>query len=189
VLTDRGRARNTEDVQPRPGTLLWIGLLAVVLGPACGGEQEGWEVRRYGADDATYTAVRAELVGPCRVSHVVDGDTIDVECHSFSDQVRLLRIDTPEPGQPGHAEARAALARLVEGRDVRLLFEEAGVRQRGNYGRLLAYVYADKTNVNVEMVRLGWSTFWTEFGEGRFAKPFTAAAEQARAAERGLWAD
>jgi micrococcal nuclease len=183
------RSLRTRPAQGRRGRLVCLGLLAVTFGAACGGGDEGWEVRRFGSGDATHEAVRSELIGPCRVKHVVDGDTLDVECRSFSDQVRMLRIDTPEAGRPGHAEARDALAELVEGRDVHLLFEERGVKQRGNYGRLLAYVYAGETNVNVEMVRLGWSTFWTEFGEGRFAEPFRKAEEQARQNERGLWAD
>ena len=75
----------------------------------------------------------------------------------------------------------------MEGRDVDLLFEERGVRQRGNYGRLLAYLYVGDTNVNVEMVRQGWSPFWTDYGAGRFAAPFRAAEDEAKAAKRGLW--
>lgn len=156
----------------------------------CGGDEdaEGWAVRRFQESDANQEAVRRDLVGPCRVAHVVDGDTLDVECRSFTDQVRMLRIDTPEAGQLGHSEARGALLELVGDRDVHLLFEERGVRQRGNYGRLLAYVYADGRNVNVELVRLGWSTFWTDFGEGRFAGAFSAAEKEAKEAQRGLWA-
>jgi len=169
------------------GALCGLALLA--LGPGCGREEgKGWQVRRFGAGDATLEAVRRDLIGPCRVNNVVDGDTLDVACRSFSDQVRMLRIDTPEAGQPGHPEARRALQDLVENRDVYLLFEERGVKQRGNYGRLLAYVYANDRNVNVEMVREGWSTFWTDFGEGRFADAFRAAEEEARKAKRGLWA-
>jgi micrococcal nuclease len=167
-----------------------LGASAILaLGAGCGSQDEGWEVRRFGSGDATHEAVRSELLGPCKVARVIDGDTLDVECRSFSDQVRMLRIDTPEAGQPGYAEAREALESLVGGRDIHLLFEERGVRQRGNYGRLLAYVYAGEMNVNVEMVRLGWSTFWTDFGEGRFAEPFRAAEAQAKAKKRGLWAD
>jgi len=163
--------------------------LVMLAAPGCGeGEQQGWEVRRHSAGDPSLEAVERELVGPCRVSHVSDGDTLDVACRSFNDQVRLLRIDTPEAGQRGHAEARRALADLVEGKEVHLLFEEKGVRDRGNYGRLLAYVYADGKNVNIEMVRRGWSTFWTEFGAGRFERAFRQAEEEARKKNAGLWA-
>jgi micrococcal nuclease len=160
--------------------------LALALGPACGGEGEGWQVRRFGKGDPSYEAVRSDLIGPCRVTQVVDGDTLDVECRSFNDQVRLLRVDAPEGGQEGHRRAQQALRQLVEGRDVYLLLEEKGVRARG-YGRLLAYAYADGRNVNIELVRLGWSTFWVDFGEGRFADAFRAAEEEARKERRGIW--
>jgi len=172
----------------RTSLLALGGAVGLLLGAGCGDEgREGWAVRRFGQGDVTYEAVKPDLVGPCRVAQVLDGDTIDVECRSFSDQVRMLRIDTPEAGQRGHAEARQALLDLVEGKQVHLLFEEKGVRQRGNYGRLLAYVYSEGVNVNVEMVRRGWSTFWTEFGQGRFATAFEAAEKEARAKKRGLW--
>jgi len=42
-------------------------------------------------------------------------------------------------------------------------------------------------NVNVEMVRLGWTTFWTKYGEGKYAGEFREAELEAREAERGLW--
>lgn len=167
------------------------GLCGGVLAAAgCGQDEDGgWAVRRFQEGDVAHEAVRRDLVGPCRAVHVVDGDTLDVECRSFTDQVRMLRIDTPEAGQMGHAEARGALLELVGDREVHLLFEERGVKQRGNYGRLLAYVYADGTNVNIEMVRRGWSTFWTDFGEGRFADAFAAAEQDAKEARRGLWSE
>lgn len=172
----------------RPGLGLAVALaVGLALGAGCGeGEGQGWQVRRFGKGDATYGAVRQDLIGPCRVTQVVDGDTLDVECRSFSDQVRLLRIDAPEGGQAGHAGAQQALRRLVEDRDVYLLLEERGVRARG-YGRLLAYAYVDERNVNIEMVRQGRSTFYVDFGEGRFAEAFRAAEEEARKERRGIW--
>jgi ankyrin repeat protein len=51
-------------------------------------------------------------------------------------------------------------------------------------GRLLAYLFADGKNVNVEMVRRGWSRFDTRWGEGRFAPAFRAAEREAERAER-----
>lgn len=128
-----------------------------------------------------------EGIGPCSVLYVIDGDTLDVDCGSGRERVRLLRIDTPEREEPGYAEARAALERLVAGHDVDLVFEEPGRPARGDHGRLLAYVFAGDTNLNVELVRLGWSEFWTRYGEGRFAGSFESAEAEARAAGRGLW--
>jgi len=86
------------------------------------------------------------------------------------------------PGQEG-------IEKVVSGRKVMLEFEVPGKLERGGYGRILAYVWVDDMNVNVEIVRLEWTTFWTKYGEGKYADEFKAAEQEAREAERGLWKD
>jgi endonuclease YncB( thermonuclease family) len=130
-----------------------------------------------------------ERLGPCLVTRVIDGDTVDVRCGDFADRVRLLRIDTPERGQPGYYEARDTLAEMVQGREVYLEFETLGQPEPGTYGRLLAYLYIGDSNLNVEMVRQGWSPFWTKYGTGRLSGEFQKAEMEARQAGRGLWAE
>lgn len=131
----------------------------------------------------------AELYGPCIISKVVDGDTVDVLCSGSKTRVRLLRIDTPEREQPGYEEARDALARMLGSRPLHLVFEEPGVPSWGNYGRLLAYLITERgENLNLEMVRQGYSPFYRKFGEGRFAKQFSKAEADARRAAKGMWA-
>ena len=122
----------------------------------------------------------------CAVTHVVDGDTIDVACGSARTRVRLLRIDTPERGDPGYKQAADALATLLGNGRVELEFEKPGLAVRDEFDRLLAYVHAGGRNVNVEMVRLGWSPFWTKYGAGRLASEFERAEEEARRAARGV---
>jgi micrococcal nuclease len=123
----------------------------------------------------------------CQVLHITDGDTIKVRYEGKETPVRLLRINTPERGQPGAKQATEAMREMVQGREVLLEFEEPGRPERDAYDRLLAYVYADGRNVNVEEVRLGWSKFWTTHGEGKYAREFQAAEAEARAAKRGIW--
>jgi len=48
----------------------------------------------------------------------------------------------------------------------------------------IACLFADGKNVDVEMVRLGWSRFDTRWGEGRFVRAFRAAEREAKRAER-----
>jgi len=142
------------------------------------------------ASAAPPTVGERELVGPYPVVKVIDGDTIDVEIAGSltpKERVRLLRINTPERHQPGYERATAAMKAMVEGRSVKLAFEEPGVGARDEYGRLLAYVMLDSTNVNLEMVRRGWTRFFTKYGEGRFAEQFRDAEEQARRGRAGLW--
>lgn len=121
------------------------------------------------------------------VQRVIDGDTIEVRWRGRAERVRLLRIDTPERGQRGYAEATAALEQLIGGREVVLEFEEASRPLRDKYDRLLAYVFVDDRNANVELVRSGWSRFWTKYGAGRLAERFAAAEREAAAARAGLW--
>jgi micrococcal nuclease len=123
------------------------------------------------------------------VVFVADGDTVRVEYRGKREWVRLLRIDTPERDEAGYGEARDALRGLVEGREVTLVFEDPGIEERDVHGRLLGYLFRDGENLNVEMIRAGWSPFWTRYGEGRFAEEFRRAEGEAREAGRGLWGE
>lgn len=82
------------------------------------------------------------------LARVVDGDTVDLDIDlGFSMRVherfRLARINTPEKGQPGWAEATAATAaRLAAGK---ITVELKG---RDKYGRWLAELYVDGRNLN-----------------------------------------
>lgn len=125
--------------------------------------------------------------GPAPVIFVADGDTVRVVYRGVREWVRLLRIDTPEREQEGYEAARAALAQMVQGKEVELVFERPGKVERDTHGRLLAYLFVGDRNVNVEMVRAGWSPFWTRYGKGRFANAFRRAEREAKEAGRGLW--
>jgi micrococcal nuclease len=121
------------------------------------------------------------------VAFVADGDTLRALIGGKSEWVRFLRIDTPEKGERGYLRSREALIDLVGGKDITLVFEKEGIPERNDYGRLLAYVFHEGKNVNVEMVRGGWSPFWTRYGKGRFARAFREAEASARSEGRGNW--
>ena len=118
--------------------------------------------------------------GNSTLIRVSDGDTIVVRYEGRDEKIRLLRIDTPERDDPGYHEATTALRGLVSGRELRIEFERPGHEERDRYGRLLAYVFANDTNTSVEMVRLGWTPFWTRYGKGRYATDFKRAESEAR---------
>ena len=125
-----------------------------------------------------------------RVLKIMDGDTIVMSYQSsvpMKEKVRLLNVNTPERGEPGFRQAAQALKKLVANKTVRLEFETPNLPKRDRYGRLLAYVMADGLNVNVELVRQGWSTYWTKYGQSRFRQHFIQAQRQARTAKRGVW--
>ena len=91
-----------------------------------------------------------------RVIKVIDGDTLVLESKA---RVRLLGIDAPEMEREGRPaefqshQAKAYLAQLVEGKEVRL---EYGPLRYDQYGRLLAHVFlADNTLVEAALLRHG----------------------------------
>ena len=118
--------------------------------------------------------------------NVVDGDTVKVRYQGRIESVRLLRINTPEREQRGYGEATRALKTVVD-RGYLILQFENDREERDRHGRLLAYVTADGMNANIEMVRQGWSRFWTKYGPGKFARAFELAEAEARANRAGLW--
>ena len=122
----------------------------------------------------------------CQLLKVVDGDTIVVRWREKDETVRLLRVNTPERGMPGHEESADFLRNLLEGRRIELEFKDAQSPTRDRYQRLLAYVFADGLNANVEIVRAGWSRFWTRYGRGKYGQAFEEAELDAKGNNRGL---
>ncbi|TMB56365.1 MAG: thermonuclease family protein [Chloroflexi bacterium] len=129
------------------------------------------------------------------VVDVVDGDTIKVEIGGVVYRLRYIGIDTPETVDPSRPvewmgpEASAANKALVAGLEVVL---EKDVSEVDRYGRLLRYVWlhdgASWLMVNYELVRLGFAHSSTYPPDVRYQALFLAAEQEARDAERGLWA-
>ncbi len=98
-----------------------------------------------------------------RVVRVVDGDTLLLD---RNERVRLIGVDTPEtvdprrPVQRFGKEASAFTKRMVEGKKVRLEYDQD---RRDRFGRTLAYVYLeDGTFLNAEIVKQGLALAWPQ---------------------------
>lgn len=83
------------------------------------------------------------------VTHVVDGDTIDLDS---GDTVRLVGIDTLERGECGFGPAQSALKRLVLDKEVTLVESD---EDADKYGRLLRYVEVGDLDVGLRLIRKG----------------------------------
>lgn len=154
---------------------------------------------RGGAPPAPAAPVATVVPANAVVTHVVDGDTIDVTVDGSHERVRLIGIDTPEiahagsperPGNPAECygpEAAAFTAGLLPaGTAVRL---ERDVVGRDDYGRVLAYVYraSDGLFVNLDIVRAGFAQPLSISPNTTHRDTFVAAARAADAAGAGLW--
>jgi micrococcal nuclease len=124
------------------------------------------------------------------VAGVTDGDTIRVVRDGKEERVRLIGVDTPEvPWYGGEGECFGVQAALfarerLTGRSVRLVPD---VDPEDRYGRLLAYVYLQGELFNRTLVRLGYGRALSVAPNTSRAAELSAAEEEARAAERGLW--
>ena len=128
------------------------------------------------ASAATSPLVRpATAQGPYKVSHITDGDTIDVMIGRTSTVIRLLGIDTlrrrsptwrssatdrkPPPGPP----------QLLSGQSD-WLETDPSQDKFNKYGRTLAYVWLDQTLIDDVLVREGYAHEYT------YDKPYTYQA-------------
>ena len=85
-----------------------------------------------------------EVISTERVIRVIDGDTFQTEQRMKS--VRLERVDTPEKGKKGWAEAKKALTDLILNKKV-IVF----IKARDVYSRYIAQVKVGNISVNSHM--------------------------------------
>jgi len=124
---------------------------------------------------------------PGLVDTVSDGDTIHL---TDGRRIRLLQIDAPElEREDCYAEdARLMLARLAPLGATVTLQPDRPLGLYDRFGRVLAYVSAKGTNLNLRMVELGGAAPYFLGGQrGRFAAALLDAAREARGRRRGLW--
>lgn len=127
------------------------------------------------------------------VSHVTDGDTVDLAFPGGTERVRLLGIDTPETVKPNAPvecfgpEASARTKDLLPAGTPVLIQRDEEARDR--YGRLLAYVWRarDGLFVNSSLVLDGYATTLSIQPNDAHRAELSADAAQARAAGAGLW--
>jgi endonuclease YncB( thermonuclease family) len=114
---------------------------------------------------------------------VIDGDTVLMRVDGNEESVRLVGLNAPEAGECHESAATLALESLLAGGGLRVA--PAGTDDRDRFGRLLRYLYAGETLVNLAMVRQGHGLSMT--GDHPRAAEFDAAADRAWGAGLGMW--
>lgn len=119
-----------------------------------------------------------------KVERIVDGDTIVLHNGTI---VRYVGITSPETGEPFEKEATEANRKLVEGKTVKLEYDNY---KADKFGRILAYLITpDGKNVSIEMARLGMASVVIY----QHKKPFIyqdqllKAQEEAKKKRCGVW--
>ncbi|MCJ8283366.1 MAG: thermonuclease family protein [Rivularia sp. ALOHA_DT_140] len=139
------------------------------------------------------------------VVRVVDGDTIRVEVKGEEESLRILCLDTeesnsgsPKPVSPWGKEAKKEAEKLFKAGDkVKLEFpgdesvEECLKKYRGNYGRLLVFVYLDDgSDFQEHMIKKGFSPYFIKYGYAALPdnhERYMKAEREAQIANLGVW--
>ncbi|MCZ6601696.1 MAG: thermonuclease family protein [Planctomycetota bacterium] len=120
-----------------------------------------------------------------RVERALDGDSVII---SGGRQVRLIGIDAPEKGEPLADEAREWARSKLEGRWVRLEYDE---ETSDRYGRLLAYLWLENGGqevlVNEEIVGQGLARSYPYPPNVRYRNRIARVERKAREARDGIW--
>jgi micrococcal nuclease len=101
-----------------------------------------------------------------------------------------VQIDAPELGEDEcyARESRLELDRLAAPGARVELESDPRLDDSDRYGRLLRYVHATSTNVNVELVRRGAATPYFRRGyKGVYADELLDAVDEARRSGSGMW--
>ena len=121
----------------------------------------------------------------------MDGDTVEVSpAIRGTEDIRLIGIDTPETVDPGEEvepygpQASAFATRELTGRKVDLEFDQERIDQ---YGRLLAYVYANGSMFNEKLVEDGYAQAYPYPPNTTYEGKFAATQARARASGIGIW--
>jgi endonuclease YncB( thermonuclease family) len=115
------------------------------------------------------------------VSHVVDGDTVDVDRVG---RIRVIGIDTPERGACGYESATQAMSVLVLGRQVSLV--PGAAEDSDRYGRLLRYVDVGSEDAGLSLIEDGWAIARYDSRDGYGRHPREDAYVSADAASKDL---
>ena len=135
------------------------------------------------------------IAGQYKVIRIVDGDTIVIQYDGKYEKVRLLCVNTPESVHsdkkqniPMGKVASKYTQKKLTGKYVNLEFEIK--KLRGNYGRLLAYVFVDGQNFNMDLVRQGLSPYYTKYGKSeKYDSEFRSAEKLAGKEKLNIWGD
>jgi endonuclease YncB( thermonuclease family) len=121
----------------------------------------------------------------CFVIGVADGDTLSARCEqedgAVNIKVRLGEIDAPERRQAFGTRSRQHLAELCFKKPATVR-----VTTLDRYGRTVARVECAGTDANAEQVHAGMAWVFDRYVSDR---SLYAVQDDARAAQRGLWAD
>lgn len=129
-----------------------------------------------GAEDGKAPGISAQVV------KIIDGDSVEVYRRGARTTVRLYGIDTPEWKQPSSNLAKEYLQKKIGGRRVAIV-----PFYRDTYGRTIAIVRHESTNLNEVLVEKGLAWVHVYYCTKPMCAQWKKLERDARISRRGLW--
>lgn len=165
-----------------------------------------------GADSSVETSSSSSVTRPgtrldgVQVVDVIDGDTIRVSIQGEEESLRFICLDTEE-SQGGSNKPVTNAGKLASEMAKKFFSDDDGswtkvsiefesnasleeclTHERGNYGRLICYVYKGDVCYNLHAIRGGWSPYFVKYGTSQFFhKEMLEAEREAQAYHRVIW--
>lgn len=132
------------------------------------------------------TVLAETLHCPCKVTHVVDGDTLFVLDQTKSARkIWLAGIDAPELAQDYGSHSKRHLEQLVLGQSV-----EVEYAKRDRYGRIIGKMIKDGQDINLQQIKAGLAWHFKQ-GQDELSRQddaiYRSAEETAKTDDLGLW--
>lgn len=122
--------------------------------------------------------------GSATLVRVIDGDSLVLKVNGTNVEVRLIGIDAPEYRQEWGQAATRFVQSYLRGKTLCIAY---GSKRLDRFGRTLAYVYADRTMLNEELIKQGLALPYPIPPNTKHKVRFARAAEAAKKARAGFW--
>ncbi|ACK67615.1 nuclease (SNase domain protein) [Rippkaea orientalis PCC 8801] len=149
----------------------------------------------YLSDNQTVKPVSSannQSLQPAKVTHIVDGDTLDVEMANCripwrgnpqKCRIRLACLDTPEKGQkPFFNNAKQRLQQLLNPGTI------VKIRDTGDssYNRIVAEIFINQRSINLQMIQEGQGAIYCQYLDNCRSTKSAYLQAEANAKKRGL---
>lgn len=123
-------------------------------------------------------------VVPCKISRIIDGDTIDVIVNGSIERIRLYGIDCPEKGNVLHHEIVSFIKQTLKGKECYI--ELIDIDKKWN--RIVGIIYFDGQSINELLVENGYAFVYHKYCKKDASyRRLVALEEHAKMVNIGIW--
>lgn len=126
-----------------------------------------------------------------KLDKCIDGDTISIIINNEVKKVRFLAVDAPEidTEEPYSIEAKDYTCKLLTNAKKIYLEYDKNSDKEDKYERILAWVWADDTLVQKELIKDGYARLAYLYGEYKYTSELNKFESVAKENKLNIWSD